>query len=197
MIIETERLVLREVCAEDLAAMLAWNKRPGAQDYLLKGQGAEASIRMWVANTVKAADTSPRFFYGLAITLKPHLATIGVCSIGIKKAAPNIASLGWDLDLQCRGHGYATEAARALVDFAFQSTEVDIIFSECFAANRASIRVMEKLGMRREPLGWLSEWLLGIQHLETRPIARHILPRGAWAEYSGYSGPPQLDGIQH
>lgn len=46
------------------------------------------------------------------------------------------------------GRGYATEAARALLDWAFRETALTRIFAGADAPNRASFRVLEKLGMR-------------------------------------------------
>jgi ribosomal-protein-alanine N-acetyltransferase len=59
------------------------------------------------------------------------------------------------------GHGYAPEAARALLDFGFAALGVHRVWADCDPANAAPIRVLEKLGMRRE--GHLVEnaWIKG------------------------------------
>ena len=48
---------------------------------------------------------------------------------------------------ECRGNGYVTEAARELLHIGFMLNEVSEIYADCFVENRASIRIMEKIGM--------------------------------------------------
>lgn len=59
--------------------------------------------------------------------------------------------VGWRLAREHWGHGYATEAARASVDFGFRSLGLDEIVSLTSPANVRSRAVMERLGMTREP----------------------------------------------
>lgn len=60
------------------------------------------------------------------------------------------ARLGYWIGRPFWGRGYATEAARAAVDWGFESLELRRIYAESFGRNRASCRVLEKLGMERE-----------------------------------------------
>lgn len=60
------------------------------------------------------------------------------------------AELGWVLDPANTGHGYATEAVRSLLGHCFSELGVHRVVASCFAGNDASIRLMERLGMRRE-----------------------------------------------
>jgi ribosomal-protein-alanine N-acetyltransferase len=58
--------------------------------------------------------------------------------------------IGWVIARRHQGRGYATEAARALIDFAFSTVRRHRLIATCQPENVASWRVMEKLGMRRE-----------------------------------------------
>jgi RimJ/RimL family protein N-acetyltransferase len=60
------------------------------------------------------------------------------------------AEIGWTLDPAFGGHGYATEAAAALLGICFEQLELRRVIALCFADNEASWRLMERLGMRRE-----------------------------------------------
>jgi RimJ/RimL family protein N-acetyltransferase len=60
------------------------------------------------------------------------------------------AELGWVLDPVHTGHGYATEAVRALLDHCFSELGVHRVVANCFLGNVTSWRLMERLGMRRE-----------------------------------------------
>jgi RimJ/RimL family protein N-acetyltransferase len=67
-----------------------------------------------------------------------------------EQAAGVQAELGWVLDPEHSGHGYASEAVRALLRICFEDLGLRRVSAECFAANEASWRLMERVGMRRE-----------------------------------------------
>ena len=60
--------------------------------------------------------------------------------------------IGWVLGREHQGRGYATEAAKSLVAYAFESLQCHRVIATCQPENVASWRVMEKLEMRREGL---------------------------------------------
>ncbi|MFF9066216.1 GNAT family N-acetyltransferase [Streptomyces sp. NPDC014891] len=60
------------------------------------------------------------------------------------------ASLGYAFEAAAWGHGYATETARAVLDWAFDSLDLNRVQSETDTRNLASARVLEKLGFVRE-----------------------------------------------
>jgi RimJ/RimL family protein N-acetyltransferase len=60
------------------------------------------------------------------------------------------AELGWVLDPDRGGHGYATEAVRELIRLCFEDLGLRRVTANCFADNEASWRLMERVGMRRE-----------------------------------------------
>ncbi|MCP8968538.1 GNAT family N-acetyltransferase [Ectobacillus ponti] len=68
------------------------------------------------------------------------------------KAGPNetgTVSLGYSIAPAYRGHGYATEMGRAFVEWALRQPGVERVTADCLAANLASARVLEKIGLRR------------------------------------------------
>ncbi|MEU4418909.1 GNAT family N-acetyltransferase, partial [Nocardia salmonicida] len=67
-----------------------------------------------------------------------------------EQAADSQAELGWSIDPAVEGHGYATEAARALLRLCFEDLGLRRVTALCFADNTASWRLMERIGMRRE-----------------------------------------------
>ena len=81
--------------------------------------------------------------------------------------------VGWRLAADLWGRGYATEGARAALDFGFESLVLDEIVSFTVPANLRSRRVMERLGMRRSPED-------GFDHPQLPPghrLRRHVLYR--------------------
>ncbi len=75
--------------------------------------------------------------------------------------------IGWRLRRASWGQGYASEAARAAVGFAFERVGVDHVLAVANPANHASIRVMERLGMRS----------LGIETHYDQPCATYRLDK--------------------
>jgi RimJ/RimL family protein N-acetyltransferase len=66
---------------------------------------------------------------------------------------------GYSIVPEYRGKGYATEAARAIIEWAFKQPGVMRVTADCLNDNHASIRVLEKAGMRQiEPEGNLLCW---------------------------------------
>ena len=75
---------------------------------------------------------------------------IGNCGIRRKPDNDWEADIGFELAPEYWGRGYATEAARAIVDFGFRELELHRISSWCIADNAASARVLERVGLRPE-----------------------------------------------
>ena len=105
-------------------------------------------------------------------------AFIGWCSLTRWNPDYRSASMGYCLDDAAWGHGYATEAARALLQWAFDTLDLNRVQAETDTRNVASARVLEKLGFVRE--GTLREdcvvngevsdsWVYGLLRREWRP----------------------------
>ena len=77
-------------------------------------------------------------------------AFIGWCSLTRWNPDYRSASMGYCLDDAAWGHGYATEAARALLQWAFDTLDLNRVQAETDTRNAASARVLEKLGFVRE-----------------------------------------------
>ena len=86
------------------------------------------------------------------------------------RAAGVQAEIGWALHPDHVGHGYATEAVRELIRLCFEDLGLRRVKGSCFAANQASWRLMERVGMRREAhtlkdsLHRSGEWLDGMDY---------------------------------
>jgi RimJ/RimL family protein N-acetyltransferase len=60
------------------------------------------------------------------------------------------AELGYWIGKPYWGHGYCTEAARAVIGFGFEQCQLNRIHASCFSRNPASGRVLQKIGMTHE-----------------------------------------------
>jgi RimJ/RimL family protein N-acetyltransferase len=86
----------------------------------------------------------------LAVARVSDGAFIGWCSLTRWNPDFRSASMGYCLDDAAWGHGYATEAARALLQWAFDTLDLNRVQAETDTRNAASARVLEKLGFVRE-----------------------------------------------
>lgn len=89
--------------------------------------------------------------YVFAIRLQENNQLIGGIDLGIDKRF-NKAELGYWIDQDYSGKGYATESAKAVINFGFQHLKLKRIFATHFDFNKASGKVMENAGMIKEAL---------------------------------------------
>lgn len=150
MRIVTERLILREFTSQDWHAVLAYQSDPRYLQYYHWTERTPKMVRDFVTMFVVQQRDRPRAKFQLAIALSSDGTLIGNC--GIRKATFDAceAEMGYELAPQHWGHGYATEAARAMVRFGFADLALHRIWAECIAENRRSVRVLEKVGFQLE-----------------------------------------------
>jgi ribosomal-protein-alanine N-acetyltransferase len=107
-----------------------------------------------VREAMDAARATPRRDYELAVTLRDTGEVVGQVTLKTDRYIPRIrqrtSELGYMLRRDRWGRGIATEAARILLDFAFGELGLHRVFAVVDEDNPASIRVVEKLGFRRE-----------------------------------------------
>ena len=105
---------------------------------------------------------------------------IGLCGLLMKpRKTPEI---GYWLGVPYWGHGYATEAARAVIDHAFEDLGLDRLEAGARVSNPASRRVLEKCGFQ-----WSGVTLLRIHAIaSSAPMDRFRLDRGLWASLKSW-----------
>lgn len=130
--------------------MLAYQADPRYQRYYDLTAPTEQGARDFVAMFLAQQHAQPRLKFQLAVTLKRTGALIGNCGVRLQAPGAQEADIGYELNPEQWGQGYASEAARAMVAFGFTELGVHRIWAHCIADNAASARVLEKLGMRQE-----------------------------------------------
>jgi ribosomal-protein-alanine N-acetyltransferase len=141
--IETRRLAIRQFRPDDWKAVYEYMSDPKVVAYLPEGRLTEAQTREFLAeNTGEHAKA-------LAVTLKADEALIGHM-VFHPWFAPQTYEIGWVFSRRYHGHGYATEAAYALLEHGFEGLQLHRVIATCQPENVPSYRVMEKLGMRCE-----------------------------------------------
>ena len=188
MELETPRLLLREFREEEWRLLAAIQCTAKARQFLLRGECSEQAAYNFVTGAIAHAELEPRVYYGLAVVHKESARLIGCAVAGqVALDIPDV-KIGWSLDESFWGQGYMTEAMRRLVAFGFDSAGFHSVLAYCFAANIASRRVMEKLGMQLQtPKAW-QQRLLSVGHLERRPIVHYSLTKAQWPDGQRQSG---------
>lgn len=149
-----DRVVLREFTMDDVDAMYAYL----SDDEVFRHVSWEPPTLDETTNSVReaseAARATPRPDYELAVTLRDTDEVVGQVTLKTDRYIPRLrqrtSELGFMLRRDYWGRGIATEAARLLLDFAFGQLGLHRVFAVVDEDNLASVRVLEKLGLRRE-----------------------------------------------
>ncbi|WP_417309660.1 GNAT family N-acetyltransferase [Devosia sp.] len=167
----TDRLFLRPFTRGDVDAVFAYRRLDTVARYLFDGpMSYETCTEVVVQRTCQIDLVEEGDRIVLAIDRQSDGQLIGEVSLILRNAPSRQAELGYILHPDHHGHGYATEAGRALIDLAFARYGLHRVYACCASGNIGSYRVMDRLGMRREA------------HLR-----ENIFVKGAWEEELVYA----------
>ena len=144
MFARTERLMLRPAWPEDAAALAAAIGHDAVARMLTRVPHPYTAVDAHAWIMAPCAPAEPRF---LIETLERG-APVLIGGIGLSDAVDGAANLGYWLRTDAWGRGYATEAARAVLDLARHALPLTRLTASHFADNPASGRVLRKLGFR-------------------------------------------------
>lgn len=147
MILETERLVLREMDDGDFDALYAIFSDPETMAHYPAPFG-EAKVRDWIAwNKQNYADLG----FGLwAVVLKETGEVIGDCGVTMQRIDGRIRpEIGYHIAKRHQRKGYASEAARRCRDFIFENTPFGALYSYMKYTNVGSYSTAESIGLRK------------------------------------------------
>jgi len=149
--LESRRLLLRAFGEDDFRALYAMHSRPEVARYLYWEPRGEGEVRKALARKMAPfrleTDGDGVSF---AVVLKSTSEVIGDCSVSLLSAEQRQGEIGFIFHPDHQGHGYATEAARLLMRFAFEELRLHRVIGRLEARNEPSARLLERLGMRRE-----------------------------------------------
>lgn len=151
--IETRRLVLRAPAADDLPWLLEQMNTPAVLRYLGGTVRSREEVAESLAGDIAAfADDGHRRW---TVWLRDENRRVGRCGLFFvrSEAAPEPLrgrpEIGWTFAETSWGRGYATEAARAVLGFAFDTLAFPLVYSQTSDSNAPSTRVMQRLGFTR------------------------------------------------
>jgi len=185
--LETERLLLRRWRERDSDPFAALNADPEVMEHFPSVLSAEESTQL-----LRRIDRQfEEFGFGLwAVEIKWAKRFIGFCGLAVPTFETHFTpaiEIGWRFAKDQWGSGYATEAAKVVLDFGFEKTDLEQILSWTVPANQRSQGVMRRLGMQRTPE-------LDFDHprfLHDERLRRHIvyrITRPEWDQGQGRQG---------
>lgn len=151
MTLATDRLRLRRLNAGDLKYLIKMHSDPIVMKYFPSTLDAEETRDLMAR--IEARHEGEQF--GIRAVeipgLTPCAGLVGLNRPHFETPVSPCVEVLWRLDRDYWGQGYATEAARAAVAHGFADCGLDEIVAFAVANNAPSLRVMERLGMRRDP----------------------------------------------
>ena len=160
--IVTERLLLRPYGDGDFDGLYAIESSDEVARWLYNGARNEAETRDLLARKIRgAAFAAEGDWLSTAVTLRDGGALVGDVALQWVSELHRCGEIGFTFNPEHQGRGYATEAARALLPFAFETMGWHRLVGRTEARNTGSARVLEKLGMRLEAHLVENEWVKG------------------------------------
>lgn len=160
-VIETKRLRLRPLLPGDAAAIFRYRSDPEVCRYQSWEPEGVAEVDEFISRMTALEPDTPGTWYQLAICERNTGQLVGDCGLRFPLGVDYEAEFGVSLAPEFHGRGYATEAAEAVLGYVFGTLGKHRAYGSVDPRNRASIRLMERLGLRREAHFRESLWFKG------------------------------------
>ena len=161
--LETERLILRKMKTSDAQDMFDYSRRQEVTKYLLwephKNISQTIEYLDYLQTRYRVGD-----FYDWGVVQKKTNRLIGTCGFTVLDFTNNSAEVGYVLNSDFWGLGYAPEALMRVLRFGFMDLNVHRIEARYMVGNEKSRRVMEKCGMTFEGVKRSSLYVKGQYH---------------------------------
>jgi RimJ/RimL family protein N-acetyltransferase len=144
----TERLRLRRSVPEDADAISAYRSDPAVRRYQGWGETAPSNVRATIEEMMRRVPGDPGGWVQLTVEDRRTGRLVGDVGLSLAEDHPGVIKVGYTIAPEFQSAGYATEAVRTLIDYAFDVLEADIVRAYASAENTPSIRVAEKAGLR-------------------------------------------------
>ena len=148
MTIKTERLVLRPFEMDDLDTTHAYASDGTMNQYMLylPNSSIDGTRRFLQGAVAQWSKDKPQVYEFAVVLDGKH---IGAVSAALNEDGRE-AEIGWIIHKDYHSRGFATEAAKAVMDFTFDALKAKKIVAHCDYRNAASIKIMEKIGLTLE-----------------------------------------------
>jgi RimJ/RimL family protein N-acetyltransferase len=161
----TDRLLLRAFRPGDLPEVHAYASDVEVVRFMDWGPNTVEATRHHVNRSVAMAEVSPRLVFPYAVERLADRKVIGAAELNMTSLDHRRADMGYVFAREAWGQGYATEAAGALLGYAFDKLDLHRVAAICDPDNTGSAHVLQKIGMAPEGR-----------------LRAHFLIRGEWRD---------------
>lgn len=157
----TERLAIRDLDASDGPRIFFYHKHPDVPRFQAWATDSVDSVQSYIRSLATIEPGTAGGWYQVGIFLPPSGKLIGDCGFRILASDPEQAEVGITLAPEFQGKGYATEALRALLNYLLVTLGKHRVFGSVDPRNVASMKLLERIGMRKEAHFVQSLWFKG------------------------------------
>jgi ribosomal-protein-alanine N-acetyltransferase len=162
--LHTERLILRTHAQSDFDAVHQYASDPLVTRYTAFGPNTADETRAFLTRSIESATATPRRNYTFAAVERASGNLIGGCGLEQCDGTGLHYVFGYVFDRSRWRLGFGREAARALVQFAFEHLQAHRLCAQVFVGNAASVRILQRLAFRQEGLALQSLYLRNSWH---------------------------------
>jgi RimJ/RimL family protein N-acetyltransferase len=160
----TQRLALRDLEANDGPRIFSYHRRPEVSEFQSWGTESVDVVQSFIRSLATMQPGTPGKWYQVGIYLLDGGKLVGDCGFRTLTDDPEQVEIGMTLAPEFQGQGFATEAARALLDYLFVTLDKHRVFGSVDPRNVSSLKLLERLGMRKEAhfvksLRFRGEWV--------------------------------------
>ncbi|MBX9705918.1 MAG: GNAT family N-acetyltransferase [Gammaproteobacteria bacterium] len=171
-IIETERLILRQWRDSDLQIMAQINHDPRVMEHFPAPRTLEETKAFINGSKALFKEVGYCFYAAELKDTQELIGFVGIAPVYEMPCTPAV-EIGWRLGTKFWGQGFATEAARAVINYAFGTLGIDELVTFTATTNKKSERVMQRLGFSRSEQDDFDHPRI----MDGHPLNRHIFYR--------------------
>ena len=166
MTFQTENLIITPYLPRYLRALLRSEKEFETTAGLRVAAGIREQFLSASADFMRRVENGKQpdpWLFGFAVVHKTDNVLVGTCGFPGPPDSDGVAEIAYGIAPAYQGHGYATEAAKSLIEFAIKDQRVKIIRAHTLAETNASTRVLQKCGLKKvgdavDPENGLAVW---------------------------------------
>ncbi|MBI1729657.1 GNAT family N-acetyltransferase [Candidatus Acetothermia bacterium] len=159
--LDTDRIRLRRFSKSDLKEFVAYRADPEVAKYQSWSHFTSADGLAFIQEQANQDIDKPGTWFQIALELRSTRELIGDCAVHTLANDPRQVEIGFTQARAHQGQGYAEEAVRRLLDFLFRDLKKHRVIAIVDIENSSAIRLLDRLGFRREAHFVQNIWFKG------------------------------------
>ena len=161
VVLDSPRLLLRRLELSDANAVFKYRSDPATQECQLWAPRSLHEVEEFITKRIAFSPNISGTWFQFAICLRASGEVIGDCGVRFPDDDSEQVEIGVTLSPSHQGSGFATEAMAAVIRYVFKTLHKHRVFASVDPGNLASIKLLERLGMRKEAHHRESLWFKG------------------------------------